>query len=183
MENKISSLLNNCNSNPVLFIGSGFSRRYLNLPTWEQLLQEISNRINESEFAFRKYVSLAKNESGEINLQKVSTLIEDDLIQKWYTDDKFNDIRNNYIDSISNNISPLKIEIANYINNNSNFKSLNLIEELELFSQMSKKNISSIITTNYDTLLEYLVNDYKVFVGQEELIFSKIFIIFSSLIE
>lgn len=174
MENKISALLNNCNSNPVLFIGSGFSRRYLNLPTWEQLLQEISNRINKSEFAFRKYVSLAKNESGEINLQKVATLIEDDLIQKWYTDDKFNEIRNNYIDSISNNISPLKIEIANYINNNSNFKSLNLTKELELFSQMSKKNISSIITTNYDTLLEYLVNDYKVFVGQEELIFSNL---------
>lgn len=174
MENKISTLLNSCNSNPVLFIGSGFSRRYLNLPTWEQLLQEISNRINDSEFAFRKYVSLSKNESGEVDLQKVATLIEEDLIQKWYTDDKFEDIRNNYKDSIEHNISPLKIEIANYINNNSDFESLNLVEELELFSQISKKNISSIITTNYDTLLEHLVNDYKVFVGQEELIFSNL---------
>lgn len=174
MENKISTLLNNCNSNPVLFIGSGFSRRYLNLPTWEQLLQEISNRINDSEFTFRKYASLSKNESGEVDLQKVATLIEEDLIQKWYTDNKFEDIRNNYVDSLKNNVSPLKIEIANYINENSNFKSLNLSEELELFSQMSKKNISSIITTNYDTLLEHLVNDYKVFVGQEELIFSNL---------
>lgn len=174
MENKISTLLNNCNSNPVLFIGSGFSRRYLNLPTWEQLLQEISNRINDSEFAFRKYVSLSKNESGEVDLQKVATLIEEDLIQKWYTDDKFEDIRNNYVDSVKKNVSPLKIEIANYINNHSDFESLNLVEELELFSQMSKKNISSIITTNYDTLLEHLVNDYKIFVGQEELIFSNL---------
>ena len=175
MENKISTLLNNCDSNPILFIGSGFSRRYLNLPNWEDLLLEISNRVNDSELAFRKYISIAKNEVPEENkLQRVATLIEKDLIKKWYTDSKFENIINNYMDSINNNVSPLKIEISDFIKRNSNFNNINLTEEIEIFKRISEKNIAGIITTNYDTLLENLVKDYKVFIGQEELIFSNL---------
>lgn len=43
------------------------------------------------------------------------------------------------------------------------------IEEIELLSRL---NVDGIITTNWDTLLESLFPDYKVFTGQNELLFS-----------
>ena len=33
------------NTSPFLFIGSGFSRRYLNVPTWENLLKEMVDKL------------------------------------------------------------------------------------------------------------------------------------------
>ena len=40
METKIVDLLSDNTALPVLFIGSGLSRRYLNLPDWEGLLKQ-----------------------------------------------------------------------------------------------------------------------------------------------
>ena len=39
MKNKIISMLSNASALPVLFIGSGLTRRYLDLPNWEDLLK------------------------------------------------------------------------------------------------------------------------------------------------
>ena len=45
----------------------------------------------------------------------------------------------------------------------------NMLQEIEA---LSKLDVEGIITTNWDQFLEKLFPDYKVYVGQRELIFS-----------
>jgi hypothetical protein len=46
---EIRDLLANSKCRPVLFIGSGFSIRYSNGPTWHELLSEIAKAIGLSD--------------------------------------------------------------------------------------------------------------------------------------
>lgn len=66
--------------------------------------------------------------------------------------------------------SALRIEICNYLN--SAFLNGPLPEFKEEIELLSKLNVDGIITTNWDPLLDNLFPDYRIFVGQSELLFS-----------
>ena len=174
MEKKIEQIVNAFNSTPFLFVGSGLSRRYYNLPNWEQLLKIFSSKINDDEFTYNNYKLLA--EKSECNLgiyPKIAEFIENDFNEMWFKNPSFRNLDEYYLDKVRNGSSPFKAEIASYIKNNSilceEYK-----EEVELFNSLSKKSLSGIITTNYDTFLECTTDNYNSFIGQEELFFSNI---------
>lgn len=175
MRNKIKDILNIHDTLPILFVGAGLSRRYLGLENWEGLLRYLAQRISDNEFGFEMYNSMAKSSTIQVGLyQKIAELIGNDFSKNWFVDDKFKEIRELYRDDIKNKVEPIKIEIAKYIKDNS----LNFIEEqkgeLELLKNIGKKSITGVITTNYDLLLENILPEYKVYIGQEELIFSQL---------
>ena len=58
---KIEDVIADFNTTPFLFIGSGMSRRYLNLPDWKGLLKHFAELISDDEFAYEAYVSKAKS--------------------------------------------------------------------------------------------------------------------------
>ena len=60
-----------------------------------------------------------------------------------------------------------------YIKNKSVIQE-NYLKEIEMLKEISRKNISGVITTNYDMFLENNLDGYRKFIGQEELIFSSI---------
>lgn len=172
---KLKDIFKNFNTAPVLFIGAGLSRRYLDLGNWETLLREMAKLVKNNELAFESYSRKAKNEGFKVGeYQKIAELIEHDMSELWFEDSKFKDSRERYKELAIEGVSPLKIEIAKYIkDNSSNFKE-EYNNEIELFKKLGEKSMAAVITTNYDTFIEDGLINYTRYIGQEELIFSNI---------
>jgi hypothetical protein len=173
MKNEILKCLRRIDTLPFLFVGSGLSIRYLGLENWEGLLRNFAKLANKSEFAYEQYLQQAKaTECKEGLLPKVAELIEQDFFQVWYNADEYRGNRERYQDAIQKHTSPLKIEIAGYMQD---AKILDIHQdELSVLRKIGKRSIAGILTTNYDHFLENIFRDYKCFIGQEELIFSSI---------
>lgn len=147
---------------PFLFLGSGFSRRYIGLETWAQLLQKFSKELR----GFEYYLG-----SADGNMPLAAQHLATDYFEYWWNDEKFKDIRESHGKRMLRKSAPLKLEIARYLREKSTVlpEAENLRQELAL---LSKLNVDGVITTNWDTLVESIFPQYKVFVGQEELIFA-----------
>ena len=106
-------------------------------------------------------------------LPKVAELIQKDFDKKWFENKNIRTLNKEYLIKVKNGISPFKAEIAMYIKNKSVIQE-NYLKEIEMLKEISRKNISGVITTNYDMFLENNLDGYRKFIGQEELIFSSI---------
>jgi len=175
---KLLDILGHSDSLPFLFIGSGFSRRYLNLPNWKDLLKHLAWVVDESEYTYAKYEQKARESLKEharnynVLMAKIADFIESDLSSVWYDDPKFLESRSLYKECIEIGVSPLKIEISKYINwfyVNNEFL---LQEEIEYLKQTGIHSIAGIITTNYDPFLDNIFNDFTSYASQDDLVFS-----------
>lgn len=175
MDNFLTPLLNKADSMPFLFLGSGFSRRYLNTPTWEELLKHIAQITYQNNTGFQKAKRKAsklydENLAYNKHMTYLCDLISDDLDEIWYDDPRFEENRNRYWDLVENDSTPpVKIEIACYLEKFQKFTEENILE-LDALKKITPNSIAGIITTNYDTLQEQLF-DYEVYSSQEELLF------------
>lgn len=147
---------------PFLFIGSGFSRRYINLESWEDLLRRFCRDIKPFEY----YYSTANK-----SLPKVASLMAIDFHENWWNSGEYKGYIETFKDSLNNDAAALKISIASYLNSISKteLRDENYAEELEI---LPKLTIDGIITTNWDLFLENIFPDYEKYIGQEELLFS-----------
>ncbi|MDU5509535.1 SIR2 family protein [Enterococcus gilvus] len=174
MNNFLKPLLSKADSMPFLFLGSGFSRRYLKTPSWMELLEYIANLTFNNETGFQKVKRKADkkyNIETEYNsyMTYLCDLISDELDEIWYEDERFTKSRQVNWDLVNQSVPPIKIEIANYLKS---FKEIipNMVSELTELENISPNSIAGIITTNYDTLQEDIF-DYEVYSSQEELLF------------
>ena len=76
-----------CKRMPVLFVGSGLSKRYLyNYPDWNELLEQSYAKINADSFQLQKYVDQFKRQGlspFEINTH-LASVIEDEFNAAFY---------------------------------------------------------------------------------------------------
>lgn len=153
---------------PYFFVGSGLTRRYLGLPNWESLLKYFAERLSSDQFSYQSYSDKANKD-----LPTIGTLIEKDFNEKWYSTPEFRTNNNEVFDAVHKGCSPFKAEVAYYISQTSTHKE-EYTEEIESLQSLTDSNISGFITTNYDNFLESIAQNFKVYTGQEELIFSPI---------
>lgn len=158
-------ILRATSSSPFLFVGSGFSRRYFNLPQWDELLKIFC--LNEDEFDALMAASSQK-------LPQVATSLAEKYHDRWWNDEAFSDKKAHFkINSkgkkLKNKTSALRWEICRYINEISKKDDYLLKEEI---GDLKKINIDGIITTNWDGFLESIFPEHEVFVGQEDLLFA-----------
>jgi len=156
---------------PILFVGSGLTRRYKNAPDWTQLLHQIAEYIdvvadfkklqsqvsqnpeNKSKQDWEIYALIASHLELEFNKKFYSKHLEP-FEEEWIADGK----------------NPFRECIAYLIEKNDYVEDEKLQSELKLLKQLDGKIIAS-ITTNYDCMLEeiFSYSDDSTFVGQPEL--------------
>lgn len=170
--NELDKLVAQFRATPFLFVGSGLTKRYYDLPDWSSLLKIFASRLSDDIASYSKYVNSAKV-AGHYNLPDVATAIERDFNDRWFNDPSFRMLPKEDIQKVSDhNISPFKAEITYYIMQNSE-PLVDYDKEIEQFKKLSDKHITGIITTNYDCFLEETTS-FKTYVGQNELIFSNV---------
>ncbi len=153
-------------TSPFLFVGSGMSRRYINLETWGALLVRMSKELSLNK-PFEYYVSNAGSD-----LPKVATLMGKDFNEVWWTSEAFAASRAEYATHAKSTYSPLKFEICKHLIGRGMDIAANLEAELKLLKKIS---VDGILTTNWDTLMESSFPEFTRFIGQEELIYSEIY--------
>ena len=166
----IKEFISNYKNHPVLFVGTGVSLRYLKEShTWDGLLRKISEELTGGpEFYLDLKAECEYN--GKYDYSKVAGRLEAEFNKRLMADrhgplKEVNDKFYEYM-AAGKNISRLKIHIANILGK-IEFKE-EKADELALFKQV-RKNVGSIITTNYDTLVEK-VFDFSPLIGNDILL-------------
>lgn len=160
--NKLESILHS-QTGPYLFVGAGLSRRYGGLPDWRGLLREFAALTKHS---VEYYISKANGD-----LAAAAHYIAEDFFDTWWESDDFSESVKQYHNTVVSRHIPLKIEVSKYISKTleGNTIPATLQQEFEAFSKI---RVDAIVTTNYDDLLSRVFPDFRVFVGQDELIFA-----------
>ncbi|EOX9111413.1 SIR2 family protein [Providencia rettgeri] len=162
---------------PIIFIGSGISKRYIkNFPAWEGLLEEYWKVINKTDDFYSYLLDLKKKYSNHVD--------DADLNHKIYTEaasfieEKYNNLFSSgdiKLDGLTtkkvfnDNISPFKYSICQRFEKLELRDDINL-NEYESFKSLLKK-AKMIVTTNYDCFIENILHDQGVkprkYIGNE----------------
>ncbi|HCY4468627.1 TPA: SIR2 family protein [Staphylococcus aureus] len=168
---KINEFISNYKNHPVLFVGTGISLRYLkNSHSWDSLLMKIMIDVGLEE---EDYFDIkARNQfEGEYDYSKIGSEIERIFNErlandrsgefKWINDEFYKMMKDYNL-----NISRFKIYIS-HIFRNVSIKE-DVAEELAVLKK-ARKNIGSIITTNYDCFLEEIF-EFNPLIGNDILL-------------
>jgi hypothetical protein len=159
----VAAILKNARSAPFLFVGSGLSRRYLQLPDWEGLLRSLASLTGRP---YGYFVTAGNGEPGA-----VATAIAEVLQPLWWSDEAFGSSRDRWGEVLTTRAGPLKAEVAKIAEAAGETSTRDEVRDRELVL-LSGAVIDGIITTNYDGLLERTFPEFKVFIGQDELLFT-----------
>ncbi|WP_194090680.1 SIR2 family protein [Vibrio hibernica] len=160
-KNKLANHFNQFEASPILFVGSGLSRRYMGVNCWEGLLKEFAEAIGES------HVKLRTQSNGD--LPTYAQLLASIYAKKWWDTEEAKQLIDQHEKEFLDEQSPLKISIAKYIEkaHEKITQDADLQAEIEL---LAKANIDGVITTNWDMFLENQFPKFTPFVGQDGLI-------------
>lgn len=167
------------NEYPIVFIGSGISKRYLDkFPSWEELLEYFWNMLNK-EIDFYAYLNNTRNKIRELhplaadseikyltNIE-AGTEIETNFNAAFYKEEvKIDNFTQK--DAYSQDISPFKKALSERFSTYDLRTGLD--EEFEFFKRFLNKT-QIVLTTNYDNLIEdsfnsINANGIKKYVGQ-----------------
>ena len=167
----IRDFIANFNNHPVLFIGSGFSFRYLkNTYTWNALLSKVCEDLWGSDEKYLDIKARCTQPNGYCPFEQVATEIETEFNSALERDRNgiFKEINDTFYESMRNGVtlSRFKIYIAKLVGDLTLKEGLE--EELNELKR-ARKNIGSIITTNYDQFIEK-VFEFNPLVGNDILL-------------
>ncbi len=149
---------------PFLFVGSGLSRRFMNLSNWESLLRQTSELTGRD---FGYYYS-----SVDGDLPGVASTIAEDFHEVWWTDKQFQESRQKHSGQKLSRTSPYKIEVSKIIERSASSIPTEGLESDEI-NLLRSAHVDGIITTNYDQFLEELFSEFCTYIGQDGLLLAE----------
>ncbi|MCK6075379.1 SIR2 family protein [Paenibacillus silvae] len=158
----LRTVMDDSGSRPIFFIGSGLSRRYINAPDWEGLLEELIDLNPKIRYPLGYYTQQANNDLAQV----ASLLVEEYQAYAW--EQYKNEVFPKYLfTKMFHKSIFLKHSVCGIFD--SLMKSFDLnnhqfSKEIELLRNLTPHTI---ITTNYDPLLELLFSEYNVIIGQQ----------------
>ncbi|MDR4198703.1 SIR2-like protein [Bacillus altitudinis] len=158
----LKQYIDNMKSRPIFFIGSGFSQRYINSPTWGALLKQLIKENPEIKRPMQYFVQEHNGDYAKI----ASELVDYYRTFAWEHHDNGEMFPPFLYESASRSVH-LKYKIASILINlmeQFDAETHEFSEEIDLIKQL---NPQAIITTNYDNLLESLFPKYEAIVGQQ----------------
>ncbi|MFD2176625.1 SIR2 family protein [Veronia pacifica] len=150
---------------PFLFLGSGFSRRYLNLEDWNGLLTRFTKGEGMKRFGF--YLSQSNG-----SMPDAATRLAEDFNDYWWGASEYAESVARHHQDVKSQDFALRLEVSNYLRSYQTEKILSGVEYKEEVELLTKLNVDGVITTNWDNFLENIFPDYTVYTGQADLLFS-----------
>lgn len=146
---------------PILFVGSGLTKRYMGGPSWEELLSYLANKCSTID----KGLGFYKQSLGHpIDIgQEFSKLYQD-----WAWAAGNNEFPKEMFGDNVNKHSYIKYKISEFFKNIKppSISGLTIAYHQEI-EALSKIRPHAIITTNYDEMLEMVFPDYERIIGQQ----------------
>jgi len=160
----ILNVLGQAACQPILFVGSGFSKRYSNGPSWEELLKALASKCPNISLDLAYYKQ--KNKS----LVEIGSIFSD-CFREWAWTDGRDQFPPEYFSEAYPSDIFIKHSIATILDGmgpdkNGSYGSDHLNNEIAALKAMSPH---ALITTNYDQLLEFIFPDFERVVGQQVL--------------
>ncbi|SEO22303.1 SIR2-like domain-containing protein [Nitrosospira multiformis] len=158
----ITELIKKKGCQPILFIGSGFSKRYCDTPNWAELLTELGSECPEvkQEYAYYRQSGKSDKEIGSIFAAAYKEWAwnsdKSGFPKEYFTPKCGSDIFIKYV--VAQKLKKLQPGKAG------TFGSEELDGEILALKEISPH---AVITTNYDTLIEAIFKDYKPVIGQQ----------------
>ncbi|WP_256700587.1 SIR2 family protein, partial [Pasteurella multocida] len=166
----INDFIKSYKNHPVFFIGTGFSLRYLeNSYSWDALLKYVAETIDNTD---EQYLEL-KVEHQHKHFDKIATILEKrftEFLQKDRNHSTLKPVNDTFFELAKQHkeVSRFKIFLSQTLSDLIRRKSPKLDDEITLLKK-ARKNIGSIITTNYDQFIESIF-EFNPLIGNDILL-------------
>lgn len=183
----LNELISSFQQLPYLFVGTGLSKRYSNAPDWDQLLYQVWSSMNGDDgYNFKRL-----RQRVEYSLKNAMPNLSD-VDKKYYVNpllsnelqNQFNDLFYNddafckkvfsakdYENVLDHKLDPYKFYVASLVGKITLDNSKPEYAELEPLI-LNQNKVAGIITTNYDTILENIFNEFNIIIGQDNMLLS-----------
>lgn len=150
---------------PVLFVGSGLTRRFAGTDTWSELLERFAAKTATP---YARYSGAANGDKP-----KIASLIAEKFYDPWWDEDEYDGSRKAH-PAPAGRESPLKIEVSNYFRQASGtvIDDPDLVAEIATLREASSRGIAAVVTTNFDQLTDSLFPGFTAYRSQDELLLS-----------
>lgn len=156
----VAKSLKDLQCQPIIFVGSGFSRRYASAPSWEELLTELAARCPTIEYGLAYY-----KQKYDSDLPAIGSVFAQHYFEwAWSKDGKTHFPPELYEGDVPKD-AYIKHMVVRVLEQ---FGTAGAVQELQ-DELLALRNLAphAVITTNYDNLLEPLFPNYEVIVGQQ----------------
>jgi hypothetical protein len=147
---------------PILFIGSGLARRYMNAPSWDELLAHLAAQCSAIDKGLGFYRQSLKTPMriGEEFAR---------LYQEWAWDAGRNEFPSAMFDDGVDSQAYLKFKVAEHLRGltPASLDALGGPDQKDEIESLCKIKPHAIITTNYDQMIELVFPDHQPIIGQQ----------------